>query len=514
MRTHKMLKIAASTLVFGAFFATGNGAVAADETATGSVSSVGASAEAKAREALGKKKLDVAVEWAERAVAAMPANGQYRQLLGDAYFQSGRFQSAETSFADALTLVPGQDRIALKLALSKIALGKGREAIAILDEHKSVISLTDAGLARALAGDLAGAISSLETAARSPQATSKTRQNLAFSYAMAGRWVEARAVASQDLPTVTVDQRLSDWAAVARPRAAWDQLASLLKITPSYDEGQPKALALGRSEPNVDVAAVVPAAEPEVAAAVVPVAEPVVAATTLPEVPAPVAVEAPSAPAAEVVVALPPVPEEPVVAEAQAPLAPSIIFVSKPVVQAIAIATGNTAPIIRSSKTPIKQKLGATRVAARQMKAPAAQPIKKPMVVKAAPVSAPAPAPSKKVSEAKASGGYAVQLGAFASESNADSALASAGGLKNFKRSKGRVNTNNGSLYRVALSGFSSKDEAGRVCAQVRAKGGTCFVRGVAGSDASTRLVTRKAGNGTRLAKRTVSRKTVKVAAR
>jgi len=38
-----------------------------------------------------------------------------------------------------------------------------------------------------------------------------------------------------------------------------------------------------------------------------------------------------------------------------------------------------------------------------------------------------------------------------------------------------------GTFHRLSVAGFDSRDEASRVCQSVRAKGGACFVRAVAG---------------------------------
>ncbi|MEY3905795.1 MAG: hypothetical protein RIR59_618, partial [Pseudomonadota bacterium] len=93
-----------------------------------------------------------AVAQAERAVAAMPYAADYRRMLGDAYLAAGRFRSAETAFADALSLQPDQPQAVLGLVLSKIALGQSAAAQEMLATHQSVLAVSDYGLALALAG--------------------------------------------------------------------------------------------------------------------------------------------------------------------------------------------------------------------------------------------------------------------------------------------------------------------------------------------------------------------------
>ena len=48
-------------------------------------------------------------------------------------------------------------------------------------------------------------------------------------------------------------------------------------------------------------------------------------------------------------------------------------------------------------------------------------------------------------------------------------------------------------FYRLSVGGFASRAEASELCRQVKAKGGDCFVRGVAG-DAPMQWVSRAKG--------------------
>ncbi len=197
-----------------------------------------------ARKAIAKHKFEKAVTLAERAVAAMPRTAEYRLLLGEAYLAAGRFNAAEASFSDTLALSPANPTAALKLALVKTANGRAGEAQGILDAHKSILPVADYGLALALAGDPQAAVLALEQAVRGGKATPKTRQNLALSYALAGRWLEARAMATLDLPADLADKRIVEWAALARPSNSWEQVASILGVTRTSDDGLPAALAL------------------------------------------------------------------------------------------------------------------------------------------------------------------------------------------------------------------------------------------------------------------------------
>ena len=253
------IKLAVSTLMLGAgVLAVPPSAFA--ERAGAEHNALARSAEksaSSARAALSKHKFEKAVSFAERAVAAMPRSAEYRLLLGEAYLSVGRFNSAETSFGDALSLSPGNPTAALKLALTKTANARAGEAQAVLEAHKSVIPVADYGLAMALAGDPQAAVAALEQAVRGGQATPKTRQNLALSYALAGRWLEARATASLDLTPDLADRRIIEWAALARPSNSWEQVASILGVTRTADQGLPTALALV-DQPTQQYAAAAP----------------------------------------------------------------------------------------------------------------------------------------------------------------------------------------------------------------------------------------------------------------
>lgn len=253
-----------------------------------------------------------AVALAERAVALTPRDAGYRATLGQAYLAAGRFGSAEASFTEALALVPGQPRARFNLALAQIALGKRDVARATLAALDGAVPETDRGLAVALAGDRDGGIAILERAARAKDATAKTRQNLALSYALAGRWQEAHGIAEQDVPADQLPLRLSQWAKFAEPQSSWDQIASLLGVIPAADPGRPPALALADPAPTATAFA---DAAPVPPAAINPPTADVPAAVPTPSV-GPVDIAAAAPPAA--------VPEGSFVAPVRAP-APSLL---------------------------------------------------------------------------------------------------------------------------------------------------------------------------------------------
>jgi Flp pilus assembly protein TadD len=140
-----------------------------------------------ARLALMKGNGEKAVTNAEAAVAASPRDVALRVLLAQSYFKTGRFQSAATTFDDAMKLGDNSARTALSLALAQIGAGHQDAALAVLDDWRGEIPASDLGLALALAGEPERGVSVLADALRGGENTPKVRQNLAYAYALAGR---------------------------------------------------------------------------------------------------------------------------------------------------------------------------------------------------------------------------------------------------------------------------------------------------------------------------------------
>jgi len=295
MKPRKLLSIGAALLALGGTAATGV-VVRSAAFATVAPNAKKAASEARAaQKALAARKAEPAVGHAEQAVANDPQRGDYRALLGQAYLLAGRFTSAAQALRDALALEPGNGRAALNLALASIGTGDWGGARTLLQTHAAQIPATDRGLALALAGDPDGAIEILAPAVRAPDATARTRQNLALVLALAGRWGEAKAVAAMDVAPDQLNARLMQWATFARPANAYDQLAALLGVRAVQDGGQPVALALAK-QPHFAAIVATPAPEvpavPEPEPSPVPVSEP---APTPVFTPVPVRVATPKA---------------------------------------------------------------------------------------------------------------------------------------------------------------------------------------------------------------------------
>ena len=446
MKTRAALTLGLSALALG-------GTLAAAATQVGSMAFASARSEsqaerqaaseaAKAQKALAKGKIAEAVVHAEAAVGFRPQVAAFRVLLGTSYLKAGRFDSARQSYADAVSLEPGNGKAALNLALTQIATGDWSGARRTLDTHTDSIAASDRGLAMALAGDPTGAVEVLNAAVRRPDADAKTRQNLALSLALAGRWQEAKTMVAVDVAPQEVDQRIMQWAAFARPKSAYDQVASLLGVTPVQDSGQPVALALNGSGPAM-------------AAAVQPPQAPVQAAS---ENATAVAQDAAPVPASEANVA--------VAAVAAAPVAVDVAPAAKPAFSGV----------VFGPRQEVVQRLPAVAVRA-------AAPVHMGSVAMA---SQPA---SSRVVIKPTKGNFFVQLGAYQNAGVAKDAWGRAtrrdASFTAHTPSGMNVSTSAGKFYRLSVGGFARND-AVALCESYRAKGGTCFVRAAAGDQAAS----------------------------
>jgi D-alanyl-D-alanine carboxypeptidase len=399
----------------------------------------------RAQVALEKGDNASAVEFSERAVVGSPRDAGFRGLLGNAYFASGRFASAEAAYKDSLTLLPNQPQLILKLALVSIAQGKNNEALAQLDAARDYLDPSDYGLALALAGQPASAVNVLEQAARAVGADSRVRQNLALAYALQGDWTAARTIAGQDVPADQVDDRIQQWMTFAKPTRVSDQVAAMTGVTPAAaDPGQPARLALNPQDTRQAAAEAV----------IAPVAEPEPVMVAEAPAPAPATVEYAATAAPEPAPAL-------VAAADSVPVAPP--------------------PVVKAPKSQPK------RVAA---KAPAPKPSLSP---RAAGFTDGRPAVRKAAFPKVARGNSksVVQIGAYASRGFVGVAWGNIAkkypALRGYTPATARFESPKGTVYRLSVQGFASDGDARNFCGALKRAGGTCFVRTVAG-DAPVRL--------------------------
>jgi Flp pilus assembly protein TadD len=344
---------------------------------------------------------DAALELAEKAVELAPRNAGYRMVLAELYLRVGRLASAERTFADTVILHPDNSRAGIYLGLTRAAQGQGLAALSALEKLEGQASASDLGLAFALAGDPQRAIALLEPAARQHGADARVRQNLALAYALAGDWGKARVTAAQDVSPADLEQRMENWASLARPETGNSRIAAFLGVTPVEDAGQPSRLAL--SVPEVQTEAYAAAA-----------------------VPAPVAVE-------------PVQPEMPVVQQASYTLPPEAPAAVEP--------------------PPLTMQAIAPQVA---------------------------PQPFRAVAS---SGRYVMQIGAYGSRAQAETAWKAAQRRFGFSSDRQVITTvisaDGKSFHRLAVQGFGTAAEATRACKAVKAKGGDCFVRALGGGSSA-----------------------------
>jgi len=212
---------------------------------------------------LAKGNTAKAVTLGEAAVANAPQHAALRATLGRAYLRAGRFESAAGMLGDASSLGDGSGRTMLSLALAQIASGEHRAALATLDRGSATLARTELGLALALAGDPERGIAILTDEARAGAADARLRQNLAYAYALDGRWADARLTASFDLPPDQLDARLQQWAQSMQSGGERIRIAALLNVPVIADRGMPSALALDgiQASPAIALAPQVAAAK-------------------------------------------------------------------------------------------------------------------------------------------------------------------------------------------------------------------------------------------------------------
>lgn len=412
---------------------------------------------AEAQSALKSGKVERAIALAEEVVAANPREPSYRTLLGQAYMKAGRFQSAATTFDDAMKLGDNSARTALALALARTAEGRDREAVAILDDWRDAIPAADLGLALALAGETGRGVAILSDAVRAGDTTPKVRQNLAYAYALDGRWREARVMAEQDVPADQLDARISDWASRAKPEDHQLRVAGLLSVPVRSDPGQPRALALGDNPATEQLA--VERAATEIVPAVGAKGE------------------------------LPPAEETPVSLAQYRPL-------DAPAEAAPAPQGFDSAFAGNDSAGSVVQPLPANSAPAVEArpKAPAAsQP-------RALASHKPGLRPRQARVAYATGGSHLVQLGSFSTAQGARRAwgiyAAKNPELKKFNMTITKATVRGKLYWRVAAGGLNGKGASG-LCSTVKARGGACFayaaVRGVPGATAPVYARTAKA---------------------
>lgn len=457
MKRDVILKMAASSMVFATVLTGcgpfGGGSVASISSQPATAKD-GAKYAKKAQQAMDKGDVETAIAYAERSVAGVGSDPETRALLGQAYLSAGRMASAERSFQDAMELGKSDARTILSLSLALLGQGKAEKAKALVVNNRQYIPAADYGLALALTGDSKTAIEVLEQAIRESNVTGRTRQNLGLAYALDGRWKEAKLMAVQDVAPAAVNDRVMEWAQMARPGAYETRVATLLKVTPvANDPGQPVRLALRSSYAPANVAA---SAEQDYGREVASFDR----NSPLPAIgPAPKADGDVDFLAAEnnIKVSSVTVPASNATGRVQTNV-PVTSVQPKP-----QQAAPPTKFVVESSKSaPVRTAAVQTSTAA------------KPVLQKIA------YQPAAKAT-GSSSGTHLVQLGAFSSPDGAKRAWgilsAKNSDLNAFQYASSRVNVKGKTLYRLAAIGFGNEQTAEAMCAGIKAKGGNCIVR-------------------------------------
>jgi Flp pilus assembly protein TadD len=406
---------------------------------------------AEAKKALASGQTEKAIDLAEGLVSANPREASYRAILGQAYLRAGRFESAAQALDDAMKLGDNSTRTALSLSLAYSGTGKNREAVSILDDWRDAIPAADLGLAYALAGESNRGVAILSDALRGGENTPKLRQNLAYAFALDGRWREARFMAAQDVPADKLDARISSWAQKAQPEAGRARVAGLLAAPVRADGGMPSQLALNASPDQQQLAAETNAR---------PAAAPALAANA----------ELPAANANPAELAQ----YQPVSAPAEAnPAAPAQSFTS----------TFADSPVVQPVPDALPERAAA----------PKSKPVRTASVTeRTAPVLAThRPGLRPRRAEAPVFGkgsSHAVQLGSFSSEQGARRAWGFYSGrnpeLRNFKMTITPATVHGKKFWRVAAAGLDGRG-AGGLCSKVKARGGVCFAYATIGNPAN-----------------------------
>ncbi len=223
-----------------------------------------------------------ATERGEAAVTKAPLDPAARAALGKTYLRAGRFEAAASALRDAVALGDGSQGTTLGLALAQIACGRNREALATLDRGEEIIAPAELGLALALAGGTERGIAVLTDGVRDGTSNPRLRENLAYAYALAGRWADARLTASFDLPPDQLDARLQQWAQSIQSGGERVRIAGLLNVPATVDMGMPVSLALN-AVPAPEAAIV----KGDIAAELPAIAAPALVAMAEPVAPAP-----------------------------------------------------------------------------------------------------------------------------------------------------------------------------------------------------------------------------------
>jgi Flp pilus assembly protein TadD len=403
--------------------------------------------------AVAEGNAEKAVTLAEKAVLTDPRNPAYRTLLGNSYLRAGRFESARQAYDEAMQLGEDSGKAALSLALADIAMGRLDSAADTLETYRAAIPAADFGLAMAMAGRASRGVAVLVDALRNGEDTPKVRQNLAYGYALAGQWTQAKVMAAQDVPADQIDARMEQWLMMSHPRDTRARVATLIGAPVRGDSGQPQALALANFPDQ-------PAQVQQASADLVP---------------APATGAIPAATADAPALALAAVQELPASASESDTTVPMVADASRApqgLLAAIDAMPAQANPYHRVT-------------AAYTMRTPASESQVRPAATT--------------VRTTLGGGTHLVQLGAFSTPEGAQRAWRHFTkvnpALAGHRSVISQANVNGRQFWRVQAAGFSGFADARSVCGSVKARGGPCLVMAAAkgsATGADTRFARRR----------------------
>ncbi|WP_144096325.1 SPOR domain-containing protein [Croceicoccus sediminis] len=418
---------------------------------------------ARASEALAENDTAKAVRYAEEAVQAEPRDASRRTLLGKAYLRDGRLASARQALMEAVSLGDSSPRTALMLALAEIGSGSARSAVGTLALHGNAIPASDRGLAFALAGETARGVEIIASDIRAGNENPKNRQNLAYAFALDGRWREARMMAAQDVPADVIDKRMTEWAMTARPDQVGVRVARLVGAEFKDDAGMPAQLALANF----------PAAPKPVPAPVMAEAKPAPAPAPVKAAPAPAPVKA-----APVKVAEAKVEPKPAAVPAPKKAEPVIVARMDEPAKEVAKASGVKTASVPASQ-PAMMQMAVIQPTPKKAAPVEAKPVKVAAVApaKAAPKASAKPA-APRLPTPSASGTHVAQLGSYTSEANARAGWkvfqSRYSNLKGQQPVITKASVDGTDYFRVAAGGFDAKSAA-QMCNAVKSSGHGCL---------------------------------------
>lgn len=158
---------------------------------------------------------DQAAEAAQRLLVLQPDNVDALLMSGRAHIARGQAFYGIASLEKARTLAPNDWRPLSLLGVAYQQVRRTDDARAAWNEGLRLSPdnpaiLTNAGMALAATGDAASAETLLRRAAARPDATLKTRLNLAMVLGLQGKTAEAEQMLRRDLPPEVADRNL-DW---------------------------------------------------------------------------------------------------------------------------------------------------------------------------------------------------------------------------------------------------------------------------------------------------------------